>query len=333
MRKGNLARRPRNGDSGGHWISYSDMMASILMVFILAVIYFMYILQNQSLELEQKTIVLADQEQQLEETRIIILSQTAQLETNQVILAEKENELDKMKTELQGKEDELIVIRTDLEEKGNQLINLQHRLDSQQAVLEDQERQLREIVGVKTDIIRDLNSAFERAGLAAQVDPNTGDIILSSSVFFASNSYMIKDEGKELLDRFLPVYLDVLMGESYADFVGEIIIEGHTDSDGSYMNNLKLSQNRALTVAEYCMQMPCLTQDPDRLYHFQRIITATGRSDSEPVFRKDAYGNELTDMFGNRIEDKDASRRVAFKFRLKDTEMITQMQQILNNMN
>ena len=244
MRKGNLARRPGHGDNGGHWISYSDMMASILMVFILAVIYFMYVLQNQSIELERKTVVLADQEQQLEETRIIILSQTAELETNAVILAEKENELDRMKIELQGKEDELIVIRTDLEAKENAMIDLQNRLDSQQAVLEDQERQLRQIVGVKTDIIRDLNTAFERAGLAAQVDPNTGDIVLESSVFFDSNSYNIKDEGKALLGRFLPVYLDVLMSDQYFDFVGEIMIEGHTDSDGTYMNNLKLSQNR-----------------------------------------------------------------------------------------
>ena len=36
------ARRPRGTDSGAHWISYSDMMASILMVFVLAIVYSVY---------------------------------------------------------------------------------------------------------------------------------------------------------------------------------------------------------------------------------------------------------------------------------------------------
>ena len=35
-------RAPRGGDSGAHWISYSDMMASLLLVFVLAVIYSVY---------------------------------------------------------------------------------------------------------------------------------------------------------------------------------------------------------------------------------------------------------------------------------------------------
>ena len=48
----------------------------------------------------------------------------------------------------------------------------------------------------------------------------------------------------------------------------------------------------------------------------QEIMTATGRSESDPVFV-------------NGIEDKDASRRVEFKFSLKDSEMIDEMNRIL----
>ena len=36
-----------------------------------------------------------------------------------------------------------------------------------------------------------------------------------------------------MLQQFLPVYLDVLLREEYADYLGEVIIEGHTDSDGT----------------------------------------------------------------------------------------------------
>ena len=35
-------RGPRGTDSGAHWISYSDMMASLLLVFVLAVCYSVY---------------------------------------------------------------------------------------------------------------------------------------------------------------------------------------------------------------------------------------------------------------------------------------------------
>ena len=36
------AKRPRGTDTGAHWISYSDLMASMLLVFVLAVVYSVY---------------------------------------------------------------------------------------------------------------------------------------------------------------------------------------------------------------------------------------------------------------------------------------------------
>jgi chemotaxis protein MotB len=50
----------------------------------------------------------------------------------------------------------------------------------------------------------------------------------------------------------------------------------------------------------------------------QEIMTATGRSESDPVYV-------------NGVEDKSASRRVEFKFSLKDSEMIEEMNRILSN--
>ena len=46
-------------------------------------------------------------------------------------------------------------------------------------------------------------------------------------------------------------------------------------------------------------------------------MTATGRSESDPVYV-------------NGVENKDASRRVEFKFSLKDSEMIEEMNKILS---
>ena len=46
---------------------------------------------------------------------------------------------------------------------------------------------------------------------------------------------------------------NTLLSEEYRDYVGEIIVEGHTDTTGQYLNNLALSQQRALAVATYCL--------------------------------------------------------------------------------
>ena len=97
---------------------------------------------------------------------------------------------------------------------------------------------------------------------------------------------------------------------------GEIIIEGHTDSSGSYESNLKLSQDRALQVALYCLRMPSL--DRARKQQLQKILTAKGRS----------YADLIYNSAG--VEDPEASRRVEFKFSLKDSEMIEEMNRILS---
>ena len=148
------------------------------------------------------------------------------------------------------------------------------------------------------------------------MDQNTGDIILESRVFFQTNSSEIREDGKSLLDQFVPIYLSVLLREEYKDYIGEIIIEGHTDSTGTYLKNLQLSQDRALRVAEYCLTMGNLSSAQRRL--LQSILTAKGRSSNDLVYNPDGS------------ENLEASRRVEFKFSLKDAEMIEEMNRILN---
>jgi len=83
-----------------------------------------------------------------------------------------------------------------------------------------------------------------------------------------------------------------------------------------YLMNLELSQERALSVATYCLQMPQLSQD--QLARLQDILTAKGRSYSDPIYNADGSIN------------MDSSRRVEFKFRLKDSEMIDEIREILS---
>ena len=184
--------------------------------------------------------------------------------------------------------------------------------------MSDYQAQIADILGVRTRIVQELSTQLASARISATVDEKTGDIVLDSSLMFETGSSTLKAEGLAQLNRLIPVYLGVLLQDEYSDYVAEIIIEGHTDSTGSYEHNLELSQNRALNVAKYCLNMGTLTQTQKT--RLKSIITAQGRSFSDPVYDE------------NGVEDQERSRRVEIKFRLKDAEMIQRMNSILSSM-
>ena len=113
------------------------------------------------------------------------------------------------------------------------------------------------------------------------------------------------------------MYLNVLFSDEYSAYVSEIIIEGHTDSLGTYLSNLELSQRRALAVASYVLDDGYRGITTAQKKQLRAVVTANGRSFSDPIL--DAEGRE----------DMDASRRVVFKFRLTDEQMIQQLKAIL----
>ena len=306
-------RRAGRGSTGGgaSWISYSDMMAALLLIFVLILAYSLYqyftMLETKTAELEeQQTLLLAQQ--------VLLNSKEEELSSLQISLDTKQQELDEANAQLLTREQLLALLQQQLEDKENELTLATAKLEEQQIALATQAKRLDDLVGVRTNIIRDLSSSLTAADLKAKVDAN-GSIVLDSAVFFETARSEIKEEGKALLDRFIPVYLDVLLSDEYADFLGEIIIEGHTDSTGTYDNNLKLSQERALQVALYVLNMRGLTSQQKTL--LQQILTATGKSWADLIYDE------------NGVEDAEASRRVEFKFSLRDADMIEEMQRIL----
>ena len=307
-------RRAGRGSTGGgaSWISYSDMMAALLLIFVLILTYSLYqyftMLETKTAELEeQRTLLLAQQ--------ALLDDRETELKDLQLSLSAKQTELDEANAALLTREQELAAAQQKLKEQEDALNAATSKLEEQQQALALQASRIDDLVGVRTNIIRDLSASLSSADLKATVDPNNGSIVLDSAVFFETGSYVIKPEGQELLNRFIPVYLNVLLSEKYKGYLGEIIIEGHTDSKGSYVTNLKLSQQRALQVALYVLDMPGLTNAQVSL--LQQILTATGRSWAD--LKYDAAGNE----------DPDASRRVEFKFSLRDADMIEEMRTIL----
>ena len=151
------------------------------------------------------------------------------------------------------------------------------------------------------------------------IDAQTGALTLEASVMFDYDQAELTDAGKQALEQILPIYCKVLLQDDYMKYLAEIIIDGYTDTDGDYSYNLQLSQQRSLAVAQYLLDIQGNFLDATQSQNLEKYLTVNGHSMANPVL--DANGNV----------DKDASRRVEVKFRLKDEEMIDELNQLLSS--
>jgi chemotaxis protein MotB len=99
-----------------------------------------------------------------------------------------------------------------------------------------------------------------------------------------------------------------------SQYIAEIIVEGHTDPRSSYLYNLKLSQNRALSVVKFIMSDEF--EELEEKNTLRKMLTANGRSFMDLIMRED----EPTKA------DYEKSRRVIFKFRLKSEEQLARIE-------
>lgn len=325
-----------------YWQSYSDMLAALLLIFILIIAITLAIYKQKTTDLDKAR-------GELDKTQSELNIAMGDLEAAQAELDAAQAELDAAQADLDSARVDLDIAKEDLEdyrialEKYNQelqdsLAELQQayadaaltqdelnkaylEIEKGQQELASTKQELQDIVGIRTDIIGALQSAFNNSGM--KVDAQTGSITFSSDVLFAYNSAVLTDSSKASLKQVIPMYLDVLLQDQYREHIAEIIIEGHTDTDGEYEVNMNLSYERASAVASFCMDKKNgLTEVEIR--QLQELLTVNGKSYSQPIY--------VTDKLGNVSEkvDMEASRRVEIKFRLKEDEMIEKISGILN---
>ncbi|MCR4763808.1 MAG: OmpA family protein [Lachnospiraceae bacterium] len=309
--------KKRHGDEETtYWLSYSDMMAGLLLTFVLIIAVTMLRAQVQydakEHELLGKEEELKVQTDALDMERETVATQSLLLDEQKEALALQEDKLLAQEKELLAQQDKLLTQEEELKAQHLLLSELENLMASQQAKLD-------RIIGVRSALVEALKEEFEHSGLELAVDQQTGAITFQSSILFASGRSDLKATGKEFLDEFLPRYVRTLMGKDYREYVSEIIIEGHTDDVGGYLFNLELSQKRAYSVAEYCLADKSKILTEAELEDLRKLVTTSGRSYSNPVL--DDHG-EI---------DAEASRRVEIQFRLKDEEMIREMIEILND--
>lgn len=320
---------PRENNS--FWLTFSDLMSALLLVFILVMFYSVYqyfdmlelktaelmrqsgLLDQKEEELNIKDEALQASQEKLTESEKALIAQQAQLLLTKQLQEEAEKTLAEQRKDL----DDALAL---LDMREEDLATARALVDSQQARLDEQQERLDALVGVRARIVKSLADALANANVKAKVDEKTGAIALDASVLFDFGSSTLTESGKQVLDQFLPVYLGVLMQSENRDNISEIIIEGHTDSQGDYMTNMKLSEDRAHAVLAYILAPENTRIDLTTKKELRQKGAIIGRS----------YSNLIPDESGQ--EDAAASRRVEFKFRMQDEQMIQSMRDILSGM-
>lgn len=389
-----MFKKKTNSSETNFWISYADLMAGLLFVFILligAIVVKSVIVKNelkrQEEALKQQQSQLKTQESELHEKSdvLINLSQTIAIKTDEIkklknLLAKREQSLEESQSQLlitdnalKLRSEELenlnqlllaqntkvdaysehIILLQNLTKEQNETIQnssqtLNHyknkvvllsneltqkdeslkmneekllqllkaledkktKYDGLLTKLQDQKAKIKSLTGIKLKVIAELKASL---GKKINIDKQSGSLRLASNILFDKGSAQLKEGSKSELEASFLEYITTLIGnKNIAQHIDKIIIEGHTDSDGSYLYNLNLSQQRAYAVMNHL-----LTMDYIKRNNIQSKLVASGRS-------------YLDTIQVNGREDKDASRRIEVKFRLKNEDAMFEIERILD---
>lgn len=170
---------------------------------------------------------------------------------------------------------------------------------------------------VQMDVSEKISEELKKSNIDADIDKMTGDLKISDGELFELNSYVLTLEGKKLLDKLAPIYINTIFADKeLAGQIDNIVIQGHTDSqmfagvnskDQQFMRNMDLSLKRANAVAEYIFNTGYDKKYADA---FRKKLVVEGKSFNEPVLV-------------NGKEDYNKSRRVELKLKIKDWNVST----------
>ena len=337
--------KKRDSENSNFWISYADLMAGLLFVFILligAILVKSMVLKSNLTSKEESLLktqnkllkrdrLLSLKDEEIKRLKSLLLKQKAMVSNlnNKIILLQtnlsdlnetlgkKDKEIKKYKGEILVLSNQLVDANHSLKLKDEQMVALLAKLNEKEnryeRLVEDlkkTKKRIKSLTGIKIKVIAALKEAL---GDRVSID-KSGVLRLSSKVLFDKGKAVLKEEAKKNLEDIFSRYIKTLVeNEDIKKHLDKIIIEGHTDSDGSYLYNLELSQKRAYSVMNFLTSL-----DFAKKYDLKSIVMASGRSFLDPILK-------------DGVEDKNASRRIEIKFLLKNSEAMSEIEKILED--
>ncbi len=367
-----MFKRNDSNETSNFWLSYADLMAGLLFIFILligAIVVKSIVLKSSldskehSLENSISALLLRDKE--VQKLKTLLAQRTAELNTTQQELLYSAEALQLKTDELINLNNILLANNTKLDDFNEKIIIMQNLLDESNATIADnnktieeyeakvlilsnettvaqnalqikdkkllsllqaleqkesdydrlvqnlqsQKAQIKSLTGIKIKIIAELKQSL---GEHVQIDTGSGSLRLSSNILFPKGSATLKQSSKKELKKVFIEYIGTLLSNpNIKTHLDRIVIEGHTDSDGSYLYNLNLSQKRAYAVMTYLLSL-----DFTKKNNLNPLLVASGRSYQDRIIE-------------NGKEDKAASRRIEIKFTLKNDDAMNEIEKIL----
>ena len=363
----------RNEDTN-FWLSYADLMAGLLFVFILligAIVVKSIVLKNsldskenslehslemlllRDTEVQKLKKLLADRMRDLQNSKdaLLITKDALELKTEEIInlnnillsqnmkmddfngkivlmqnlLGESNSTISAQNKKLEDYEDKVLILSNELTDKkdtlklkDHELLDLLRALEAKKTKydilvtkLQEQKAKIKTLTGVKIKVIAELKYSL---GDKVEIDSQSGSLRLSSNILFDKGSANLKESSKKELEKVFINYIGALTSNTnIRNQLDRIVIEGHTDSDGDYLFNLSLSQQRAYAVMNYLLSLDFTKEN-----NIKPLLVASGRSFLDTIYNKQG------------LENKEASRRIEIKFRLKNDDAMNEIERILD---
>lgn len=309
-----LITRQHTGKPGeDEWISVSDLMSALMMIFLLLSVFYMMFLdeENKLQKIDQQDYLheTAEWKSKLADAEIALAAQAGLL-----LEAKAENiEKDKLLAEAR---DQLALIESENALKASKF----DAIISEAVIYEDVINELRqELLAEFSPDLQQWNAELRDDLTFRFNEPRT---------LFSTGDATLKPRFIRILANFFPRYLKVITSDKFKNDITEVRIEGHTSSmwgdldpygQEAYFNNMELSQNRSRNTLFY------VTLLPESLKHAEWLkskLTANGLSSSKLV---DNNGYLLSDPRSNKIENQMNSQRVDFRVKIDAESKITRI--------
>lgn len=266
------AYKKKRQEEVNYWQSYSDLMAAMLLVFVLIIAFTIYHAKDDYENIDAR-------------------------------LADRDKEIANLKDELEKSE----TILAELREKEEENQGLAAEFQELKKEAEGLKVQLNEVIAIRRDIVEELEKEFADSSVGASIDPATGTFRFEADVLFDYDDSTLTDVGRKTLDRFFPKYFSVILKNR--KYISEVIIEGHADNQGGYSYNMELSQERAFAVVNYCIgdeakEGKGVNYDmfsKNKLRYIREIVTANGRSYYDLVYD---HSGSVDEEASRRVEIK-----------------------------
>ena len=163
---------------------------------------------------------------------------------------------------------------------------------------------IREILDTRQRVIQQLRDQFASSE-EIEVD-SAGTVRFAGSLLFDQASAEVSSHGRAQLTAFANRYFPLLLNDpGFRDQLRRIVIEGHTNNDGSYELNLDLSHSRSLAVMLVLLDAAGSYRDD-----LEDLVTANGRSFADLIRLPDGS------------VDKAGSRRIEIRFQMDDEAIV-----------